>query len=451
MHIVIDLQGAQLDSRFRGIGRYSLSLAKAIVSNKGEHSVTLALNGLFPESVAPIRAEFSNLLTGNNIRVWYAPGPVYEYDKKNTWRRKAAELLREAFFAGLGADIVFVSSFIEGYAQDGVTSACEFSSELTTAATLYDLIPLLNRAQYLDLNPSFEKYYMRKIEQLKKADGLLAISDYSEREGTESLQIKPSRICNISSGCDDFFRPVAVSGDELSAIGITRPFILYAGGADSRKNLPRLLKAYALLPRRLRDEYMLVIVGKIKKVQKIYLDLVIAAAEIAKNEVLFTGYVIDETLVKLYSGCSLFVFPSWHEGFGLPALEAIKCGAPVVGSCTSSLPEVIGCGEALFDPFNVKEMSEKIKLALSDVVFRKKLKDIQSENAEQFSWDNTARSAIAFFEKIKIKPTPHWDRETIINKLTAKIAQIDNAVPTREDLLSVSVAIAKNHPMVSNE
>ena len=104
MRIVVDLQGTQTESRFRGIGRYTHSLAQAIVRNRGEHEVLIALNGLFPDTIEPIRAAFDGLLSQENIRVWQAPGPVRSLDGGNEWRRHTAELVREAFLASLKPD-----------------------------------------------------------------------------------------------------------------------------------------------------------------------------------------------------------------------------------------------------------------------------------------------------------------------------------------------------------
>ena len=101
MRIVIDMQGAQTESRFRGIGRYTLSLSQAIVKNRGEHEIILALNGLFPETFEPIRANFDGLLPQENIRIWKAPGPTFEADPENATRSRVAELLREDFFQSL--------------------------------------------------------------------------------------------------------------------------------------------------------------------------------------------------------------------------------------------------------------------------------------------------------------------------------------------------------------
>ena len=113
MRIIIDLQGAQTESRFRGIGRYTLALAKAIVRNRGNHEVLIAISGLFPETIEHIRAAFDGLLPQENIRVWYAPGPVRERQPENNWRRKAAERIREAFLASLEPDVIFITSLFE--------------------------------------------------------------------------------------------------------------------------------------------------------------------------------------------------------------------------------------------------------------------------------------------------------------------------------------------------
>ena len=114
MRIVIDMQGAQTESRFRGIGRYTLSFAQAVVRNRGEHEVFLALSGLFPDTVEPIRAAFDGLLPQENIRVWHAPGPVKEEHPGNDARRETAELIREAFLASLNADVIHICSLFEG-------------------------------------------------------------------------------------------------------------------------------------------------------------------------------------------------------------------------------------------------------------------------------------------------------------------------------------------------
>src|SRR5450830_1437825 len=130
MRIVIDMQGAQTESRFRGIGRYTLSLSQAMVRNRGKHEIILALSGLFPDTIEPIRAAFDGLMPQENIRIWYALGPVRELEVGNDWRREVAERVREAFLANLRPDVIFIPGFCEGYQDDGVTSIGVFASHL---------------------------------------------------------------------------------------------------------------------------------------------------------------------------------------------------------------------------------------------------------------------------------------------------------------------------------
>jgi glycosyltransferase involved in cell wall biosynthesis len=411
MRIVIDMQGAQTESRFRGIGRYTLSFAQAIARNRGEHEVILAVSGLFPETIEPIRAAFYGLLPQENIRVWYATGPVLEKDLANTCRREVAELIREAFLASLKPDVIHISSLLEGYVDDAVTSIGRFDFDTPVSVTLYDLIPLLNPNHYLKPCPTYEQYYLRKIDQLKKAAIYLAISESSRQEALELLHIKEKQVLNTSTGLDGNFQCLqieeAVASQLRHKFGLSRPFILYTGGGDERKNLSRLIKAFADLPAHLRQGHQLLLAGKIYQYEIDHLLLEAQSAGLKSDELCFTGYVTDEELVQLYNLCELFVFPSWHEGFGLPALEAMACGAPVIGSNISSLPEVIGLNEALFDPLNVEDISTKMAQVLEDDIFRSQLRKHGLQRVKLFSWDETAKRAIAaWVSLLKSKPQP---------------------------------------------
>lgn len=454
MRIAIDLQGVQSETRYRGIGRYSLSLSRAIAENSGEHEIIIVLSGLFPDSIVPLKSVFKDILPEENVKVWNAPGPVYEYEIANIWRRRTAELLREAFFESIDPDVLFISSFMEGFAENTVTSIGRFSTDVTTVVTLYDLIPLVNPGEYLMKSKLFRDHYMRKIEDLKKADGFLAISEYSAIEGIKELGLEKSRVVNVSSACDDVFQKfVKGVSNILNKFEITKPFVMYSGGADSRKNLKNLMSAYSKLPEHLKNSHQVVIVGKLKNAQSKYLKLTAISLGLDADDVVFTGYVSDSDLVELYNRCKLFVFPSWHEGFGLPALEAINCGAPVIGSNTSSLPEVIGTPDALFDPYDPDDISDKMQRALTDAHFRKTLTDMQSEYAKNFDWNVSAKRALSFFEKITEgkKNTLLTERSAVIERLISKIAAISEGLPSESDLRSVAVAIAHNHPKVGEK
>lgn len=410
MRIVIDMQGAQTESRFRGIGRYTLSFTQAIVRNRGEHEVLLALSGLFPDTIEPIRAAFEGLLPQENIRVWYAPGPVREIEPNNVWKHEVAEFVREAFLISLKPDLVHISSFFEGYWTDAVTSIGRFEQAPPVSVTLYDLIPLMNPGDYLRPNPSYEQHYLRKFEQFKKASIFLTISESSRQEGLAYLNVHPDKLYNISSAVEAQFRPVLVDDETVGKLykkhNLSHPFILCAGAADDRKNLPSLMKAFAALPKSLRETHQLLLVGKIAQGQLDQLKCQAESFGLRQGELCFTGYISDEELVQLYNLCKLYVFPSWHEGFGLPALEAMTCGAAVIAANTSSLPEVIGLDAALFDPFDVASISAKLGQALQDDAFRSALQSHGLHQAKQFSWDTSARRAIAAFESIAQSKSP---------------------------------------------
>lgn len=404
MRIVIDMQGAQTESRFRGIGRYTMAFAQAVVRNRGQHEIILALSGLFPDTIEPIRAAFDGLLSQDNIRVWHAPGPVKEQEPSNKSRREVAELLREAFLSNLQPDVVHISSLFEGYVDDAVTSIGKFDKTTPVSVILYDLIPLLNPDHYLRKNPNYAQYYLRKVEFLKHAALHLAISDFSRQEAIDALGSADSKTVAISTAVENFFQPITISEEsarQLSAkLGIDRAFVLYTGGADERKNLPRLIEAHARLPASLRASHQMVFAGKMPE-GDVYRFMAIARQQgLQSNELVFTGYISDQELVQLYNLCELYCFPSWHEGFGLPALEAMACGAPVIGANTSSLPEVIGLDAALFDPLDVGAITAKIAQTLGDEGFRATLREHGLQQARRFSWDQTAQRALRAWEAL---------------------------------------------------
>lgn len=402
MRIVIDMQGAQTESRFRGIGRYSLSLAQGIVRNCAEHEVYLVLNGMLSESIDSIRSAFIDLLPQSHIRVWYAEGPVADRDPANLCRRQVAERIRQACIDELKPDVVHVTSAVEGYIDDAVIGSPLLDSKALISSTLYDLIPLISPKQYLDNNPGYKKHYLEKVEAFKNYGLLLSISEFARQEALSLLPLDDTRLVNVSTAADDVFRPVSLSPDERDALtnkfGLRETFVLYSGGADDRKNLPQLITAFAAIKPQL-GELQLVFAGKMPQwhIDK-YRELALSKG-LSQTDLVFTGFITDAELVALYNTCRVYVFPSWHEGFGLPPLEAMNCGAPVIGANTSSVPEVIGWEEATFDPFDVQAISQKLRQALVDDEFRAALAAHGQQRAELFSWDNTGKAAIAAFEQ----------------------------------------------------
>ncbi len=452
MRIVIDMQGAQTESRFRGIGRYTVSLAQAIVRNRGEHEIILALSGLFPDSIESIRNAFDGILPQENIRVWYWPEMDHQLNSLDTWRLSVAELIREAFLASLQPDVVHISSLFEGYGDEAVTSIGKFASGIPTSMSLYDLIPLLNPKTYLEPSLAYTRYYHNKVEHLKCAGLWLAISESSAREGQNALALPAGAIVNISTACDAVFRCMEISEPDkrrlLAQFGINRPFILYSGGADERKNLPRLILAYAQLPELLREAHQLVLVGKFPHVEVAKLQQMAQSAGIHKEQLLFTGYVVDEELAMLYNLCTVFVLPSLHEGFGLPALEAMSCGATVIGANTTSVPEVIGRQDALFDPYDETDICRKLAQVLGDATFRAALSAHGLVQAKKFSWDESALKAIAAFEELYSAGPAYskaGDHASILPDLTNAVAAIVPASISDRELLNIAHVLSCIH------
>lgn len=456
MRIVIDLQGAQGQSRLRGIGRYSLSIALAITRNRGDHEVIIALNGLLPDGIEAIRLAFSELLPDENIRVWFSHGPLSATDPENTWRRNAAELLRETFLASLQPDIILITSLFEGFVDDAVHSIGLGPYHIPTAVISYDLIPLMQRDIYLKPKPLYDRFYTRSVEFLKKSDLFLAISESSGRELIDYLSVEPHHIFNILASADECFKPIEMTAKDSMKIrqkfGLTKPFIMYSGATDERKNHLRLIKAFSLLPDEIIKNYQLAIVGHITEENHEKFRNYAEIHDLTTKDVILTAKVSDKELVQLYNLSELFVFPSWHEGFGLPALEAMSCGVPTIGSNTTSVPEVIGREDALFDPFNAFAISQKIAEVLNDQNLRNELGKHSLKQAKLFSWNKSAKIAISAFEKQYFNRS---DKSYISQSnadytkwLIDKIALMSTKSITQKDLLMTAAAIAQNHPHI---
>jgi glycosyltransferase involved in cell wall biosynthesis len=453
MRIVLDLQGAQTGSRFRGIGHYTLSLAKAIVANRADHEVLIALSGLFPETIEPIRTVFDPILPQDNIRVWFAPGPVafapdpVVIDTGNTLRRQIAERIREAFLASLEPDVVHVSSLFEGFADDAVTSIGVFAP-LSTAVTLYDLFPLTAPHPH----PTFPEYYARKLESFHRANLWLGISQFSCQEAISLLHLEPDKVVNIGGAADSRFKRIDLSDAErrgiIQAYGLEKPFICSVGKpTESRKNVAGLMQAFACLAPQLRARFQIVIIGKIEIRDVDTLKRTACNLGLQQDQVVFAGYVDDDKLPLLYNICHAFVFPSFSEGFGLPVLEAMQCGAPVIASNSTSIPEVAGTKAALFDPNSVDDIADKLQRVLTDDEFRADLIARQLQQTRRFSWEESAKRAIKAFEDLHAAARTPTHSVSVYNDLITSTAQIlHKKLFRRRMIISTAIAIAQNHP-----
>jgi glycosyltransferase involved in cell wall biosynthesis len=401
MKIVVDLQACQSGSRLGGIGRYSMDLLKAMADSIGKHELHVVLSRLLPQAELDIRVELAGHIAPENIVSFSVPGTVTGYQPANRGRRLVGEKLRLDFLRSLKPDIVHVASFVEGWAEDVVVSIGEPAMAQKTAITWYDLIPFVKPEMYLT-DERLAEYYYHKIDEAKQARLLLAISQYTRDEAVELLHLPADQVVNISSGVSSQFERIPFTTQHLeqlkSSFGIDRPFILFTGSFDARKNQSGLIKAVANLPSEVRDRYQLVIVGN--GWDGIYAELRKLAAEkgLPPQNLIFTGRVTEEQLLLLYNTTRLFVFPTFREGFGLPVLEAMACGAPVIGSNCTSVPEVIGRTDALFDPHDTTAITQKIYDVLTNEQFRQSLIEHGGQHYKKFTWAASAKTALDAFE-----------------------------------------------------
>ncbi|HKZ77864.1 MAG TPA: glycosyltransferase family 1 protein [Pyrinomonadaceae bacterium] len=236
----------------------------------------------------------------------------------------------------------------------------------------------------------------------RTAARVLASSEYTRSDLISTYGISPELITVTPLAAPNHFQSITVA-TELERVrqryGISREYILSVGSIQPRKNLARLVAAYALLrangPKGKLPQ--LVLVGKRAW---LYDETIRTIAELGVSEsVILTGYVPEAELPALYSGALCFVYPSYFEGFGLPPLEAMKCGTPVIVGNRTSLPEVVGDAGLLVDPFDVAAISGAIAALIDDSDLRKNLRLKGLEQAKSFSWHRTAQKTLEAYRQ----------------------------------------------------
>jgi len=394
MKILVDLQSCQSGSRCRGIGRYSMSLLKAMLKNPRRHEYWVLLNGQLPETIENIQNELAGFLQKERIVFFSAPGPVAEINRENLSRARQAELIREAVIAQIDPDVVHITSMFEGFSDNVTTSIGTIGQRPLIAVTAYDFIPYLNQAHFFSY-VDYKEFYLRKIQSLKKVDVFLSISSSSAQEVKKIFEVNDQKVITIGSAVDRAYFSPGVKGENPS-FGIMAPYLLCVGNVEPHKNLLGLIDGYAAVDHTLRQIYKLVVVVNSDSHEKIILRAI--AAGLQSEELILLDNVDDDALLRLYRESHLFVLPSLHEGFGLPALEAMSCGVPAIGSDTTSVPEVIGRADALFNPRDPQDIARTIEYVLSNSDVRADLQKHALNHAQIFSWDKVAERAVEALE-----------------------------------------------------
>jgi glycosyltransferase involved in cell wall biosynthesis len=277
-----------------------------------------------------------------------------------------------------------------GAAPLGLTSA-------RRVVTVHDVIPYVYPQTCSRLDWLIYRFWLPLV--VSRLDAIITVSAQSKSDIVKYLRVSPEAVIVIPEAASTNYRPLSATACQpvLARYGIDFPYVLYVGSIEARKNLPRLLQAFAYLQGRL-EHWKLVVVGARRwKSSPVYETVRRLGLE---QRVHFTGYVEEADLPALYSAASLFVFPSLYEGFGLPVLEAMACGTPVVTSNTSSLPEVAGDAALLVDPYDVAAIAKAVRRLLEDTALAADLRTRGLARAAQFNWERTARETIAVYERV---------------------------------------------------
>lgn len=362
------LDGTPLDTshRHRGVGRYASCLIAAMQSEAHARAVPLDVLRLARSDASDPGPRFAR------------PCPATGRD----WLKAAASFGRiESTIASVGA-----TSWL-GLDPDVVARPAR---RIRAVATVYDIIPLLHPDEYLPWSSLFGLPRLLHAawnpRRLRQADHLVAISHEVKRTLVERLRLSPERIAVIQPGADHL--ALAPEGPrQFPPSG--RPFVLHVGAVDARKNLPRTLRALSLLPR--SSDLVLAVAGRMTEAEESGLRAAAREAGV-EHRLEPLGFVDDARLASLYRAATAFVFPSLAEGWGLPVLEAMAHGCPVVTSNRSSLPEAAGDAALLVDPTSPESIALAVARLEDDSTLRADLVARGLRRVGDFTWSASARA-----------------------------------------------------------
>jgi glycosyltransferase involved in cell wall biosynthesis len=296
-----------------------------------------------------------------------------------------------------GADLAHVPYF-----------APPLSPSVPTLVTIHDLIPLLLPAYRGSIQV---RLYTRLVARAAlRAAMILTDSGASRQDIISHLRVPTDRVRVVHLAADSMYRPVPQGPDRESVrnkYGVPLAYFLYLGGFDHRKNVDTVLRAFSRMvaghkSRITCSEPRMVVAGRLPREDTPFTpDPRRIVHELGVSErVVFTDWVHEEDKPALYSGARAFLFPSWYEGFGLPPLEAMACGTPVVASDRGSLPEVVGPGGILVSPDDVKGLADVMDSLWGDKALRQKLSARAQRQASRFSWACTAQETLAVYREV---------------------------------------------------
>lgn len=382
MRIGIDYTAAAWQGA--GIGRYTRELVRAIVALDATHSYRLffAAGGIPRNS--PYIADLQHLCA-EYPHVRALPIPLTPQTLTRLWQRLRLPLPVE-FLAGR-LDIV--------HAPDYALPP----TRARTLVTVHDLAFLIDPTWFV---PAFPRYLGQALPRaLRRADLVLADSYATQDDLVRLLHADPAKIEVVHLGVDPRFRPMPSVETESVRQRLALParFALFVSTLEPRKNVVRLLEAWAMLPGLTpANDLRLVIAGR----KGWRYDDIFAAVERLRlgQRVIFMNFLDDTDLPAVYNLAEVVVYPPLYEGFGLPALEALACGTPVVTSAVASLPEVVGNAAVLINPAQSSSIARGVAQAISDTELRQQLHVAGPERARPFTWERAAREVLACYDRL---------------------------------------------------
>jgi glycosyltransferase involved in cell wall biosynthesis len=391
MRIGIDISTLLNHGSDIGAGRYIFNLVKSLlavgaatVSSREPVTFILTARYITDEHISVIE-EFKKLNTGNcKLELKLFKTTLKKLDCANKLRFPPIELL------GFKADLLHCPDFL-------VPPTLNKKIVLTIHDLAFIRFPQFNFDWFI------KKYTKEVTKNALIAKRIIAVSNSTKNDIVDLIKINPEKVDVTHEAADGVFRKLIKSEKKYNLqkkYNISKKFILSVGTIEPRKNFETLIRAFNTLKKDGHD-IQLVIAGRTGwKSEATYEE---KEKSPFRKDIIFTGRLTDDELVQFYNMAELFVYPSFFEGFGLPVLEAMQCGLPVVASNTSSIPEIVRdpvTRTFLVEVNNEKEFSEKINLVLSDSNLREKLSEKSITNAAKFSWNLTAEKTLNTYLKV---------------------------------------------------
>ncbi len=370
-----------------GIGKYTYNLIKALLEEDKQNEYVLFFN-FFRKPRKRMR-EITELVKDSKARVEVEVSAFPA--KLREWLTQTPLTLKYVFKKDV--DVLHIPHF-SGVPKVGFSKM---------VVTIYDLA----FTKFPDhRGVKISNYYLKRTKQaVENCQKVIAISKTTKKDLEKLLGVSSSKIDVTSLGVGSEFKPIKdsqlINRTIKKYLPIKENFILSVCTLEPRKNLPRLIKAYSMLSFDLQRKYKLVLIGgkgwNNREVFQTINDLNL------KEKVYLPGYVLQEDLPYIYNAATVFAYPSLYEGFGLPVLEAMSVGLPVITSNISSLPEIAGKAAEFVNPQKEEEIASALKKILLSENYQKILKKKGLKQAEKFSWQKTARETIKIYEKLAKK------------------------------------------------